>query len=519
MTKTKKRVLIGAATVAGLLVAYVIEERVRGGMALRAWEAKMRAAGERLTVAEVMTPTPTNPAVRILTPSQAAGFLSAATAPKDAPSTLVVVTPGRVRCVSRLDSWRDGEDRIVSWADLTPQLATCREALPQFRADLTNRAFFVKLNYDDGFELLLPHLSRHKSLAQALSAVTLLALHEGKMAEAAENLVSFPMLVETCQRERLLIGDLVAMAVGHIGMGATWEALHHDGWTDDQLAAIQRGWQAAKYLQPMSRVLEMERAVGTIYFDRSRYSARDILQLVGDMSGSPAYSPGSSSGGAWWTEWLQPIAYLGEQARYWAGLGMWAMAWREHDQLRHHQIIQTWVAETREAANSRHFTHVRTNKLDRYILPLVDETPDGPGAMRYWLSRMLTPALASAATKAAGGDALNELVVTACALKRYRLRHGQWPETLESLVPEFLPEMPRDWYSGGPLRYARRDAGTFLLYSVGADGKDDGGDARPADESQTLAVVRGRDLVWPVAASTEEIAAKPKRMPVRMPVK
>jgi hypothetical protein len=63
----------------------------------------------------------------------------------------------------------------------------------------------------------------------------------------------------------------------------------------------------------------------------------------------------------------------------------------------------------------------------------------------------------------------------ACALERYRLVHGQFPESLDTLVPQFLAELPRDAAAGEPFRYRRTDDGRFLLYARGADGVDDGG--------------------------------------------
>jgi len=66
------------------------------------------------------------------------------------------------------------------------------------------------------------------------------------------------------------------------------------------------------------------------------------------------------------------------------------------------------------------------------------------------------------------------------ALERYRCAHGEYPATLDELVPTALESLPLDPFSGAPFRYQRVPAteegdDSFLLYSVGADGKDDGG--------------------------------------------
>lgn len=66
------------------------------------------------------------------------------------------------------------------------------------------------------------------------------------------------------------------------------------------------------------------------------------------------------------------------------------------------------------------------------------------------------------------------------ALERHRLARGSYPETLESLFPEALAELPIDPWSGAPLRYRLVDPATdpqgrgYLLYSIGADRVDDG---------------------------------------------
>jgi hypothetical protein len=64
----------------------------------------------------------------------------------------------------------------------------------------------------------------------------------------------------------------------------------------------------------------------------------------------------------------------------------------------------------------------------------------------------------------------------ACALERYHLAHGEYPETLDVLVPQFMEKIPHDIIGGEPLHYRRTDDGKFLLYSVGWNEKDDGGE-------------------------------------------
>ena len=61
------------------------------------------------------------------------------------------------------------------------------------------------------------------------------------------------------------------------------------------------------------------------------------------------------------------------------------------------------------------------------------------------------------------------------ALTRWRLEHSQPPNNLRTLAREAgLPAIPTDPYGGGPFRLTRNTR-KLAVYSVGVDGKDDGG--------------------------------------------
>jgi hypothetical protein len=76
----------------------------------------------------------------------------------------------------------------------------------------------------------------------------------------------------------------------------------------------------------------------------------------------------------------------------------------------------------------------------------------------------------------------------ACALARYHLAHGEFPEKLSALVPQFVEAIPDDVIGGQPPHYRRTADGKFLLYSIGWSGRDGGGVAKPNNEG---------DWVWP----------------------
>lgn len=77
-------------------------------------------------------------------------------------------------------------------------------------------------------------------------------------------------------------------------------------------------------------------------------------------------------------------------------------------------------------------------------------------------------------TTARNQSSANEAQIV-CALERYHLIHGEYPETQDGLMPHFMAAPPHDLIGGAPLIYRRAPGGKFLLYSIGWDATDDGG--------------------------------------------
>jgi hypothetical protein len=67
-----------------------------------------------------------------------------------------------------------------------------------------------------------------------------------------------------------------------------------------------------------------------------------------------------------------------------------------------------------------------------------------------------------------------DLARAALAVERYRLATGALPAALDTLVPQYLKEVPLDPFDGRPIRYTLQTSG-YVLHSVDADGQDNGG--------------------------------------------
>ena len=103
------------------------------------------------------------------------------------------------------------------------------------------------------------------------------------------------------------------------------------------------------------------------------------------------------------------------------------------------------------------------------------ETSLPRGTHLGFMARNMIPNLGRALRAAAQAQCSVRQAEIACALERYRLAHGAYPDSLAVLVPRFLEKIPPDVIAGATFQYRRRADGSYLLYSVGWNQKDDGG--------------------------------------------
>lgn len=75
-------------------------------------------------------------------------------------------------------------------------------------------------------------------------------------------------------------------------------------------------------------------------------------------------------------------------------------------------------------------------------------------------------------------EARHYLLLVLLAANEFERIHGQYPEALEQLVPDYLEQAPIDPLDarGGALRYRRNEDGSATVWSVGANGRDDNGE-------------------------------------------
>ena len=90
-------------------------------------------------------------------------------------------------------------------------------------------------------------------------------------------------------------------------------------------------------------------------------------------------------------------------------------------------------------------------------------------------STKVLPVLQRIANTADRGTVQFELDKLAFALAAYRVDQGSYPAKLADLVPKYVKDVPKDLFNNDADPHYALEGDGYLLYSVGANGKDDGG--------------------------------------------
>ena len=309
---------------------------------------------------------------------------------------------------------------------------------------------------------------------------------------------------------RVLISELVRVAIAAIARTDTWEALQSGTWTEKQLGRIQEAWEQQEFATAMTRALEGEIVFAETCFVLMRKSNEETVSI---LFGPEEYfgRDEDEDERPLWARVVKAMPYGDEIAKFLKHQvysRVWRFAWLDQDERYYLQFLEELLNSGRRAAKSKSMAEVdrdtsnlaqqlsKRNAYDRLRFP----SADSAGALIRVMARAMR------------AETDRSMTISAVAMKRFQLRHGNPAQTLDALVPDLVSSVPVDYMDGKPMRYRLDPDGQFVLYSVGEDGKDDGGDPTPAKASEVLGLWEGRDAVWPLAATNEtEREANPAR--------
>ena len=317
--------------------------------------------------------------------------------------------------------------------------------------------------------LLLPEAQQSREAARDLRVRAVFRVGAGKPEEAWQDLLACHRLARLVDQGPTLVEELVAIAIEGIAIQGD-AVLAHEG----KLTAEQARRFAAEFrkLPPMSKMVDkINWAERLMYLDcvLAMATSKRAGELATLMDAAPDIPKGKIPSCV--LRLLTALADWNEPMR---------MGNRWHDRLA--GALSKPTRKERDAAVA---------EFERDLKKLGAEAKDPrallrniafAGSLGRGLGRQMghvfialfMPAL-SACMNAEDRNTTSEgIVPLVFALAAYRADHGGYPPDLAALVPKYLPAIPEDLFSGGPFRYKREGAG-YVLYSVGPNGKDDGG--------------------------------------------
>ncbi len=505
MKHRRSRVLIGLGILSLVVMAIGLGFYFRSEQAYRRYERKLLSAGEKLKVSDWLpAPPPDGKNGAMLFRRVMASLPSSATLylGTNGPHAMKMCAPGKA-----IVGWEQpnvSDESPTSWNEALEVFDQVRSGLEELDQLEEHPRLDFDLDYYQGFTLLLPHLSQDKNAAQQLAFATLFDLHRKDLQSAARRIHLSLTLVEAMRHEPLVISQLVRVAMVHINATATWELLQAPDVPDELLADLQRHWAAQAFATGAENALGMERAMARMTAEQMRTSSSQFRAI---SSGVMSMSSASSlpTGGTWYEKALAATAAKSRET-------LWRMAFSYPDQLRAMKGQQALIDSVRMVQQGEPFAKALEIQTKKLLAIGIQRAADEDKGFRF---DMMDPELSSLFSNSVRSlerfiirilksEVASRLTTTALALKRYKLAHGAFPESLDALVPKYLTTIPLDPSDGKALRYRLESDGKFKLYSIGEDGVDNGGDPSSKENATSFSWQMGRDIVWPQPATAEE---------------
>jgi hypothetical protein len=320
--------------------------------------------------------------------------------------------------------------------------------------------FPVAYDLENPWDIIIPHLSRIKQTVQPLKLEACAELAAGQSDQALADVKLMLALADSIKSEPFLISYLVRVACVHIAIQPVWEGLAEHRWTDAQLQVLQARFSSYDFLADVEQSLKAERAVGTLTADLVMKKGLLYVEGIGSVDNYQNYQ-----------EPFRKVFF------YVIGKVM-PSGWYDREKLNYNKLFAAQfegIVDLTARTVSPRKDALNADEMERQIYGTWRRTPLHAALRHCVIANMLLPGLRKIHAKAAAAQTAADQAALACALERYRLANGQFPETLAALSPQFMDHAPHDVITGQPYKYRRTEDGQFILYSVGWDEKDDGG--------------------------------------------
>lgn len=317
--------------------------------------------------------------------------------------------------------------------------------LARVHAALQRPHFRFPVKIEDGPDALLPHLSQLRIEAENFEIAALLASERGDKPAAIPALHDTARSGQILAEEPIFLSQLVRRACLEITLNSVEQLLSRQSLTKEEL----------DQLQSLLDQINLRGVARSALIDERPFS----LSVFNPDVMARALRNNSSEDGTDSPEQTAHRLRIGYSALQM--LGFWDRDRRLMLQT-FHGAIELAGQETPESLTNFDALFEAASQEARKFPPKI-------------FSAMLLPALQRVPLRFATFEARRRAALVALAVERYRLDHqDRIPDTLEALVPDYLPAIPSDPLDGQPIRFSKLGPG-YVVYSVGEDREDDGG--------------------------------------------
>jgi hypothetical protein len=322
-------------------------------------------------------------------------------------------------------------------ADLFRTREACRDVIePARRIRHMTRGGFRLVVPANPLDTLLPHTDSLRGVAGMLHLDAAAAAHFGNPDRAISSALAGLNVGLGIGDEPHLISMLVRMACDGIALNAIERTL---AWGEPRegLAEVQAALAREADYPYLATALPGERAFMDRLFENLDTGKLTLDQLSGQRPKNDLDA--LISGPAFWY-------YRGHLPA---------------DRARMLELFNVLIVATQTP------THEWETAFGAFTMP----PPDSP----LILTRLLFPAYNKVADAELRLKARLRAAAVGIACERYRRANGRWPNTLAEIPNTILPAVPTDPFDGLPLRFSRVEEDGLVIYSVGPDRTDDGG--------------------------------------------
>lgn len=448
---------------------------------LNAYRAELRAKGEPL---DILSAAPLRSADSETTEkllAACAALQEAWTAKESPPLVLGSIedesdAEGRLPLVTQRPrpAMKTSDGYGASWEEAASNLAFLDPYLDAIRAAAKAPNLGVEPDYSKGYKAFrsFPEI---QTAAKCLSSHCTLALRRGDAEAAVQDIETQLTLAGALQNAAFVVPQMEASLVVAYAFESTF-TLENSGLTDStQLARLQHRFEIIARGFKLVSSLRAERAL--------LMPLLNVPDSASFLGGLPTLASGQ----------VLPDKFF----HFW----WWRYMDRDEEMLGFLKTSQSWIDGSASAEKSGTW-----RELLNTIRSLDADDFDASGIIArptLMILQQVPAFIIQTRTK-------STLAATSLALERYKRDHGEYPQALADMVPQYLSSVPVDLYDGNPLRYERKSLERFSLFSIGCDA---------LEPLKNTTVVGSQAITWPILGDTAGIAEKKPERPRLIPKK